>query len=67
MRVKLGFVEVIGMSKKENICSECAHEKWWIDGDCCTFWYLGMCNGKDNRKHFKKKMNEKGVKEHDGE
>lgn len=55
------------MSKKENICSECAHEKGWIDGDCCHFWYLDMCNGKDNRKHFKKKMNEKGVNEHDGE
>ena len=55
------------MSKKENICSECAHEKGWIDVDCCHFWYLGMCNGKYNRKHFNKKMNEKGVNEHDGE
>ena len=55
------------MNKKENICSECVNEKGWIDVDCCHFWYLDMCNGKDNRKHFKKKMNEKGVNEHDGE
>ena len=55
------------MSKKENICSEFVHEKEKKKEDCCPFWYLNKSNGKDNRKHFKKKMNEKGVNEHDGE
>lgn len=42
------------MSKK-NVCSECEFEKGWIDGNCCPFWHLDMCNGEDNRKHFKEK------------
>lgn len=34
-------------------CGDCVWRKAWIDGQCCPFYQLGMCDSQTKKKYEK--------------